>query len=143
MKNKPPENPAFRMTPQRAEILRFLDGNKSHPSAEDIYARLKRKFPGMSFATVYNTLQTLISNGQLAEIKIDAARKRFDPGLTPHHHLLCVRCGLIADLPARRQAPPKGAPKGFKILICNVEYYGICPACGRGGNKEKISWKKK
>jgi len=131
------------MTPQRAEILHLLDGNKSHPSAEDIYGRLKRKFPGMSFATVYNTLQSLLAAGRLTEIKIDPARKRFDPGLAPHGHLICVRCGLIADLPARRQPPPAKAPKGFKIISCNVEYYGVCPACGRGKNKEKISCAKK
>ncbi|HAT71587.1 MAG TPA: transcriptional repressor [Elusimicrobia bacterium] len=143
MKRESRKTAAFRMTPQRAEILRFLDGNKSHPSAEDIYARLKRKFPGMSFATVYNTLQTLLARRQIAEIKIDPARKRFDPGLTPHSHLFCVRCCLITDLPAGRLAPPKNLPKGFKILSCNIEYYGICPACGRGGNKGEISCAKK
>jgi Fur family peroxide stress response transcriptional regulator len=143
MKNKPASPAAFRMTPQRAEILRFLDGNKSHPSAEDIYGRLRRKFPGVSFATVYNTLQSLLSMGELAEIKIDPARKRFDPGLAPHNHLICVHCGRIADLPARAPALPRNAPKGFKILSCSVEYFGVCPCCGKKGKKEKRSCAKK
>ncbi|OGR45545.1 MAG: hypothetical protein A2X35_04125 [Elusimicrobia bacterium GWA2_61_42] len=137
MKKATPVKPAFRMTPQRAGILSFLDGNKGHPSAEDVYARLKRKFPGMSFATVYNTLQSLISIGELAEVRIDRSRRRFDPGLNPHSHLMCVRCGHITDLPHRSPALPKGAPRGFKLLSCSVEFYGLCPLCGRAVKKEK------
>lgn len=130
---KPPAAPAthFRMTPQRAAILRLLDGNKQHPSAEDIYSRIKRKFPGMSFATVYNTLQSLLSAGELAEIRIDSKRSRFDPGLKPHSHLMCVDCGAIFDLPLRRPPAPAGKPAGFRVLRCNVEFYGLCRDCGR------------
>ena len=118
------------MTPQRAAILRLLDGNKCHPSAEDIYGRIKRKFPGMSFATVYNTLQSLLSAGELAEVRIDSKRSRFDPGLKPHSHLLCVDCGAIFDSPLRRPPVPAGKPAGFRVLRCNVEFYGVCRDCG-------------
>ena len=119
------------MTPQRAAILRLLDGNKRHPSAEDIYARIKRKFSGMSFATVYNTLQSLLSAGKLAEVRIDSKRSRFDPGLKPHSHLMCVHCGAILDLPLSRPPLPAGKPAGFRVLRCNVEFYGVCRDCGR------------
>jgi Fur family peroxide stress response transcriptional regulator len=132
---KGPEH--FRMTPQRAGILRLLDGNKTHPSAEDIYARLKRKFPGMSFATVYNTLQSLLERGSLIEVRIDSQRTRFDPGLKPHAHLLCTACGAIADLPAPPRLKPAGAPKGYKIHRFNVEFYGVCPDCGRKRAKKE------
>ncbi len=44
----------LKLTPQRLAILEYLDGNTSHPSAEDIYISVKEKFPTMSFATVYN-----------------------------------------------------------------------------------------
>ncbi|MCM2268309.1 MAG: transcriptional repressor [Elusimicrobiales bacterium] len=143
MKKTPGKDPAFRLTPQRAGILRFLDGNKSHPSAEDIYARLRRKFPGMSFATVYNTLQSLLALGGLTEVKIDGARARFDPDTKPHSHLMCVSCGAIADLPAPRGLRPAGAPSGFKVLRCNVEFYGVCRACAPAAKKEKTSCQKK
>ncbi|NTW58892.1 MAG: transcriptional repressor, partial [Nitrospirae bacterium] len=53
----------FKRTPQRLAILDHLDGNKSHPSAEDIYRVVARKNPSMSFATVYNTLHTLVQAG--------------------------------------------------------------------------------
>ena len=143
MKKTPKPLPDFRMTPQRAGILQFLEGNKAHPSAEDIYARLRRKFPGMSFATVYNTLQSLLALGGLTEIKIDGSRARFDPDCNPHSHLMCVSCGTIADIPAPKLRPAR-APKGFKVLRCNVEFYGICRTCAPGtAKKEKRSCQKK
>lgn len=121
----------FRMTPQRAEILRVLDGNKSHPSAEDVYRRIARKVPGVSFATVYNTLQSLLSAGELAEVRIDRSRSRFDPCADGHAHLLCTACGAIFDLPYRKPPAPRGAPAGFKVRSCNVEFYGLCRPCAR------------
>jgi len=133
MKKAAPRPPAaLRLTPQRAEILRLLEGNRNHPSAEDIYARLRRKFPGVSFATVYNTLQALLSRGELAEVGIDPDRARFDPCTARHAHLMCVKCGEIADVRAPARAPvPGGKPRGFSVLSCNIEFYGVCPACGR------------
>jgi Fur family peroxide stress response transcriptional regulator len=133
MKTARPGPPAaLRLTPQRAEILRLLEGNKAHPSAEDIYARLRRKFPGVSFATVYNTLQALLARGELAEIKIDPARARFDPCTGRHAHLMCVKCGVIADVRVPPRPPvPGGKPRGFAVLHCTIEFYGVCPACGR------------
>lgn len=134
----------FRLTPQRAAILRLLDGNKTHPSAENIYAKLRRKFPGMSFATVYNTLESLLARGELIEVRIDSARTRFDPGLKPHAHLLCTECGAIADLPAPPRLRPAGLPRGYKVHRFNLEFYGTCPRCGRaGGKKEAASCQKR
>ena len=56
----------LKLTPQRLAILDYLDKNFDHPTAEDIYADIKDKFPTMSFATVYKTLESLreISTGR-------------------------------------------------------------------------------
>ncbi len=134
----------FRLTPQRAEILRLLEGNTSHPSAEEIYRRVHRKFPGMSFATVYNTLQSLLGRGELLEIRIDPKRSRFDPFTPQHAHLMCVKCGAIADVRTPAELKPLGKPAGFKVLSCNVEFYGVCPACaGKTATKEAAKWQKR
>lgn len=135
----------FRLTPQRAEILRVLDGNRTHPSAEQIYARVSRKFRGVSFATVYNTLQALVARGDLAQLTIDGSRARFDPRTAAHAHLRCVKCGLIADLkPPRRPPVPAGRPAGFTVLHYDLQFHGVCPACAKApGRKEKKSCAKK
>lgn len=139
------KRPLFRMTPQRAGILGLLHGNKSHPSAEQIYRRVSPRYPGLSFATVYNTLQALIKLGELAELKIDPARSRFDPCTSAHSHLMCVDCGRIEDIAAPPNPPlPRGRPAGFTVTSCNIEFYGVCPACGKKqGSKEKPSCTKK
>jgi Fur family peroxide stress response transcriptional regulator len=57
----------FKMTPQRIAILDFLEGNTGHPSAEDIYKEIKKKHPTVSFATIYNTLETLKKRREIVE----------------------------------------------------------------------------
>ena len=79
----------LKLTPQRLAILEYLEGNKNHPSAEDIYKALKPRFPSMSFATVYNTLEILVKKGVIKELNIESSRKRFDPFTHPHHHFFC------------------------------------------------------
>ena len=69
----------MKLTPQRLSILSYLDGNREHPTAEDIYRKVSRKFPTMSLATVYNTLETLKRQGMLTEITIDPDKRHFDP----------------------------------------------------------------
>jgi len=122
----------FKLTPQRLAILEHLDGNKDHPSAGEIYKTVTKKFPTMSLATVYNTLETLIKRGKVIELTIDPHRKRFDPNPKPHHHLLCVKCKKIEDIHQEfRLNLPAKDNKGFDIIGNHVEFYGLCSTCKR------------
>ncbi|MDG6218726.1 MAG: transcriptional repressor, partial [Candidatus Thermoplasmatota archaeon] len=49
----------LKITHQRLEILKYLDLNLNHPTAEEIYTYLKKTNPGLSRTTVYNTLEKL------------------------------------------------------------------------------------
>ena len=71
----------MKLTPQRLAILRFLEKNREHPSAADIYKAVSREFPTMSLATVYNTLKVLKRTGNISELSIDSDKKRFDPDM--------------------------------------------------------------
>ena len=53
----------LKLTPQRLAILQYLEGNTDHPSAEMIYSVVKKKYPMMSFATVYKTIEALKKSG--------------------------------------------------------------------------------
>jgi Fur family peroxide stress response transcriptional regulator len=124
----------LKLTPQRLAILEYLDGNTSHPSAEDIYSSVKEKFPTMSFATVYNTLETLRKRGQILELTIDPDRKRYDPNIHPHNHLICLRCKTIVDVDLDFEILiPDEARKSFDVLGNHIEFYGICEKCKKGG----------
>ena len=123
-------NIGMKLTPQRIAILGFLEGNRQHPSAEDIYRTVVKKFPTMSFATVYTTLSALRDRGNLLELTIDPGKKRYDPMTEKHNHLMCVSCKRIVDVPVIFSLDvPEGVKQGFDITGTHVEFYGLCPKC--------------
>jgi Fur family peroxide stress response transcriptional regulator len=120
----------LKLTPQRLAILNLLEGNTKHPSAEDIYNKLKPQFPSLSLATVYNTLEVLTRAGELQEVRIKADKRHFDPNPAPHGHFLCRICESIYDLDAGSME----IKTPFNIKGCLVEeytlyFYGICSKC--------------
>ncbi|WP_456430921.1 Fur family transcriptional regulator [Thermosulfuriphilus sp.] len=132
----------LKMTPQRLAILEYLEDNKEHPSAEDIYRHVRIKFPSMSFATVYNTLEALKERGLVQELHIDPSKKRFDPDTTPHNHLICLRCHKIVDIftnPPLNNIPEEEL-KGYKIVAAQVVLYGFCPECQKKDSEENHSF---
>lgn len=121
---------SLKRTPQRLAILDYLDGNTSHPSAEDIFRAVSKKYQSMSFATVYNTLNALAKTGSIRELTIDPMRKRFDPDVSRHHHLMCVLCGKIVDIPdALTVDLPQELAQDFDVLGSHIEFYGHCASC--------------
>jgi Fur family peroxide stress response transcriptional regulator len=120
----------LKLTPQRLAILEYLDGNKEHPSAEDVYKAVSKKFPTMSLATVYNTLMILKQRGLVRELTMDPFRMRFDPQPARHHHLICMDCRKITDIHTRlRINLPEMQQEGFEIIGNHIEFYGRCPRC--------------
>lgn len=128
----------LKLTPQRIAILRCLEGNKSHPSAEDIYREVSMAFPTMSLATVYNTLDALKQKDGVMELAIDPAKKRFDPDTKPHNHLICTECREIIDIYSKFEpVVPEHDKHGYEIMGSHIEFYGLCPNCKtRSGGKQ-------
>jgi Fur family peroxide stress response transcriptional regulator len=123
-------NLQIKLTPQRLAILNFLEGNKAHPSADEIYKAVLKKFPTMSFATVYNTLEALKNKGSVQELKIDSSKKRYDPDMSNHHHLICVKCKSIADIHKDFKIDlSEDFTDGYDMLGNAIEFYGICRNC--------------
>ncbi|MDA8100399.1 MAG: transcriptional repressor [Nitrospiraceae bacterium] len=122
--------PGFKRTPQRLAILDHLQGNTSHPSAEEIYRVVVKKNPSMSFATVYNTLHVLVKSGALRELTIDPDRKRYDPNTSDHHHMMCTDCGKVVDVFAHIPvALPEADAKDFSVTGSHIQFYGECIHC--------------
>jgi Fur family peroxide stress response transcriptional regulator len=120
----------FKLTPQRIAVLEYLEDNKEHPSAETVYTNVSKKFPTMSFATVYNTLAALRERGYLLELTIDADKRRYDPNTRPHNHLICTRCRKIIDVHREYMLQvPEHLREGYEINGNHIEFYGICPEC--------------
>lgn len=128
----------FKLTPQRLAILDYLEGNREHPSAEDIYRSVLKKFPTISFATVYTTLAALKQKGRLLELTSDPSKKRYDPETRNHGHLVCVSCKRIVDVPVEYELVlPKSVKQNFAITGSHVEFHGLCPECKIKNNPGK------
>ncbi len=126
----------LKLTPQRLTILDYLQGNKAHPSADDIYRAVHDKFPTMSLATVYSTLAALKDKGYVIELTLDPDKKRYDPDTGPHNHLICISCKRIVDVPGERHLDlPEVEKQDFAVIESHVEFYGLCPECKTDKNK--------
>jgi Fe2+ or Zn2+ uptake regulation protein len=131
----------LKLTPQRIAIVRLFAGDNSHPTAQDLFERLRPSFPSMSFATVYNTLDTLARAGLAGTVRLPGKRgdaARFDPNTDPHHHAVCDECGTVLDIAAGTLAPTPGATKklrraapGFSVRTVERIYRGMCSRCAR------------
>ena len=122
----------FKLTPQRLAILKYLDGNTSHPTADDIFTNIKKAYPTVSFATVYNKLQALKEKGEILEVTIDYEKRHYDPNTAPHHHIICTECNKISDVfkdYSDSLMLPNEILKEFKTIGNHIDFYGICKEC--------------
>jgi Fur family transcriptional regulator, peroxide stress response regulator len=125
----------FKITPQRRAVLDFLDGNTSHPTANDIYEGLKKNDPEISLATVYNTVELLAANGLLLELPISKNKLNYDPDTSQHDHAYCTDCGKIIDIfPQKKNGDRSDRIENFQIRSVRKIYYGKCGNCQ---NKEE------
>ncbi len=130
----------LKLTPQRMAIVKELASDETHPTAQEIFERLRPGLPTMSFATVYNTLDALSAAGLCAAMSLSRGSGRFDPNMMPHHHAVCDSCGAVRDVPtvglavediaepSAAQAVAQVAP-GFELRSVERIFRGTCAAC--------------
>ena len=122
----------FRLTPQRVELVRLIAVSEGHPSASQLYTKIKQQFPTMSHATVYKTLSMLKEMNQVLEIDLRDDSHYDGNRPDPHPHLICVNCNQIIDgeLTIDQQSLRKlEQVSGYKILRPQISLYGLCPEC--------------
>jgi Fe2+ or Zn2+ uptake regulation protein len=121
-----------RATAQLALVLDAVrrSGNE-HPTAEWVYARVRRVLPSISLGTVYRNLQRLVEEGRIGAAHLGARSLRYDPTPTSHDHLLCEHCGRVIDLPADASAALLEAVgrSGHEVTSHALLVFGRCRAC--------------
>jgi len=125
-------NAGLRLTHQRLEIYRELTTALDHPSAETLHQRLRKRIPTLSLDTVYRTLATLAEQGLINRVETLESQARFEATGLRHHHLICRKCGKIADFqwPDIDSATlPQGLENWGRIDLKNVVIHGICKQC--------------
>jgi Fe2+ or Zn2+ uptake regulation protein len=120
------------LTIQRRAIFAEIAARRDHPTADDVFAALHARLPGISRATVYRVVETLVRAGAIAKACHPGAAARYDPLTERHHHLVCLECGHMQDLsdPQLDALPlPRVADAGFEIRDYTVHFRGLCAAC--------------
>lgn len=120
------------LTSQRKAILSFLEGNQDHPSAADVFDAVKDQVPA-SRATIYNTLASLEHLGLLSSLRGADGTLRYDPNVTPHHHLCCTHCGRLEDVPLESvtlllQGRPVQGTVRLEARCSRCEGEAFCPS---------------
>lgn len=119
-------------TPQRVAIWQTLEHDETHPTAEDLYTRLKVAMPTLSLTTVYSVLNELVEWGELRRFDTGDGHIHFDPDTAPHAELICLRCHRVVDAPDGIGMPAETLPNelaGYRIVTRTEQYFGYCPDC--------------
>ena len=122
----------LKFTHQRYLVYRAMVATKDHPSAEMVWRRVRTEAPSISLDTVYRTLAALEQRGLVRRVPGQGEEGRFDGDPSPHHHLICLRCGRIEDFcmtgVGLADLPPAvaawGEPQDAQIIV-----RGICRTC--------------
>jgi Fur family peroxide stress response transcriptional regulator len=120
------------VTPQRLAIIEALLESAEHPRADEIYASVRRRHPHISLATVHRTLETLCEIGEARKVTALHDSARYDGNLTPHHHVVCIRCRRVRDveIPELERLLAARAQLGeFKLLGSSLELHAVCARC--------------
>jgi len=120
------------LTRQRRLVLEVVRAEESHPTAAEVFDEARKKLPGISFATVYNSLRYLKDHGLLREITFGNGASRYDGVTDRHDHAICSACGQLVDfdLPgtvALTRAAARAAK--FQAESVHLTLVGLCPEC--------------
>ena len=122
------------LTRQREVVLQVIREEPEHLTANEVFDKAKRLLPGISFATVYNSLRYLKEAGHIAEISFGNGASRFDSKLTRHDHAICTKCGKLVDMEIELSAEIINFAaefSRFKPESLELTLRGLCPDCNK------------
>ena len=118
---------------KRDAILSYLRHTDQHPSAETVYAELKKEIPDLSLGTVYRNIALFKQQGLIQSLGNVKGVERFDGTVVPHVHFVCSVCGEIRDL-TQLHVPQllcdKAASEADAVVEqCMLTFLGTCSDC--------------
>lgn len=124
----------YKVTPQRLAVYEALAEEPWHPNAEMLYSKLQPKYPAMSFATVYKTVEILQDVKAIQILNTGEDSYRYDANMHEHYHLCCTQCGRIEDVAIDAHMREQLThmlkdTRGYAISGGQFYFYGLCPHC--------------
>ena len=120
------------VTPQRLAIIKALLTSAEHPRADAVYELVRREHPHISLATVHRTLETLCDIGEARKVTMLHDSARYDGNITPHHHVVCVKCRRIRDIEIPRLdrlLAGQSELGEFTVIGSSLEIHALCDEC--------------
>lgn len=120
------------LTKQRHAVLQVICESEEHLTANEIFENARRLQPGISFATVYNSLRYLKQKGLIGEVQFGTDASRYDRKLTRHDHALCTNCGKLVDLELSipdALIEEASALSKFEVKSVELTLRGLCLEC--------------
>jgi Fe2+ or Zn2+ uptake regulation protein len=131
----------LRLTPQRQAVLKVLETATDHPTAAEVFERVRGAVPGIGPATVYRTLALLVAKGLALELSLgDGGAARYDGNTMRHDHLVCSSCGSARDVDSAfpgELLEQLAAGSGYAITRYDLQFHGLCPQCQRSDQQEE------
>ena len=120
-----------RVTRQRKAIFTALQGDTSHPTAEEVYQKVKPQMPQISLATVYRNLKLLAEEGLILELTTPDGPCRYDFQTHDHYHFVCDRCERVEDVavPVQTHLNHALTAKGYVVRSHETVFQGLCRDC--------------
>ena len=118
------------MTKYAEKILDIVEHSDCHMTAEQVFDRLRRDFPRVALATVYNNLNRLAEEGHIRRLSVEGMPDRFDR-TQRHDHLLCRRCGALEDIRLSDLTAWLEKETGIPILAYDLKLLYLCNECRR------------
>ena len=121
-----------RLTRYRKTVLQVLRSNHEHPTAAEVFRIVRRRRPGVAYATIYNALNWLERGGLIASLNFADEATRYDPIIERHDHFVCTRCGGLTDVELK--LPSKIVMRAaksarFRVERHRTELFGLCGEC--------------
>jgi Fur family peroxide stress response transcriptional regulator len=120
------------VTHQRQVLYEVMQTMQGHPSPEEVYARVKKKVPAISLATVYKNINLFVESGVFRKMSLHHGSVRVEMNEQPHHHVVCSKCRKITDIGEKELgfvAWRNRLPDGFLVERYAVDVIGICAKC--------------
>lgn len=117
----------LRPTPQREVIFQVLLKKRDHPTADEVFARVRAEMPSVSLATVYNGLDAMVQHELVRAVNFERGPTRYCPNLRPHAHFHDESTGAThdIDLPAALLEQLEALlPAGYAADHIEINFHG-------------------
>ena len=119
-------------THQRQILYEVMESMLGHPSPEEVYARIKKRVPAISLATVYKNIHLFVEKGVLKELSMHHGSMRVELNDEIHHHMVCTECKAVTDVDEKHLGilpALEALPGGFQVRRLSIDVIGVCAAC--------------